>query len=164
MSRSRGFCGTDVLRHSAALVASGVDHEPPPQTPHVARPASRLSTAPFGGRPDNRPLAKLTARPSVSFRRDSTRRHRSSGTIRRSSRTARIHSDSGRSVGAHLPQELRFRVLFHTTSPRYVSRVSTPRAVDGDQPTTGASPSVRRKCFGDGAPSAVRTLAIRFSP
>src|SRR5450759_1067378 len=97
---------------------------PPPQIPHVANPASRLTVACFGGRPDNRPLTNLTVLPSVSFRRDSTRFHSASSMMRRLSTVARIQSDFGQFVGAHLPQSFFLRVLFHTTTPRYVSRSS----------------------------------------
>src|SRR5438105_52484 len=91
--------------------------KPPPQTPHVARPASRLVVACFGGRPEMYPLSKRSVRVSVSRRRDWTRAQRSSSIMRSDSTVARIQSDSGRLLGAHLPHSFFFRVLFHTTTP-----------------------------------------------
>ena len=75
---------------------------PPPHTPHVANPANRFFTSPRGGRPDNRPLSNRRARPSVSARRDRTRSHRSSDTIRIPSTGTRTQSSFGRRRWVHL--------------------------------------------------------------
>src|SRR5665213_607727 len=114
---------------------------PPPHTPHVASPASRLTIASFGGRPEIRPLSNRVARPSVSARRAATRCQSGLSIIRSASLIVVCHSEAGRSEGASLPHAFFFLVLFQTTTPAYVDRMSTVRIVDGDQPTTGERPS-----------------------
>jgi len=130
----------------------------------VASPASRFLTPVFGGLPEMRPLSNRTALPSVSQRRDWAQRQRSSGTIRKCSAFTWTHSAVARRVILSWPQSSRLRLWFQTTTPRYSSRPSTERTVEGDHFPRGGGPSFRDPYQGEGARSAFSVVATAFNP
>src|SRR5262249_39823174 len=92
----------------------------PPHCPHVANPARRFAVPCFGGPPDTRPLAALSAGLAfVSARRELTLLHRSSETMRRCGTATCCHSASGRGRWCFWPQSSRFFDRFHTRRPAY---------------------------------------------
>ena len=93
---------------AAPLIVAGSTTRPPPY-PARGNPGQQVLDGVFTRSAGEPTADESTASVSLSDRRDWTRRHSESSTIRRDGTSECTQSDSGRSTGAHLPQSLRFR-------------------------------------------------------
>jgi hypothetical protein len=167
--RGREVRSVEGVARGPPLVTTSI---PPPQTPHVASPASRLGAACFGGRPDSRPLSKRTARPSTSARRDApgsrAPRSRCGG-----ARPACGPTPPGPGLHVHLAPVVTLPPAVPDGDPVVdLARQNGPHrgrrpAIDGRQVRHRVLASTLVLCreyFGAGARSAVSRFAMALSP